>query len=258
MHRYLVPAIAAGILIIASALLQGKWTERWSKREVTATQLEFAQRLARIPTEFGDWTSKEVPADPQQLEAARAVGHYQREFRNRLDPTQVVSVFIVCGHGRDMTQHTPDQCYKASGYLEDDHETKYFIDNLRPAEIAAADGAKAAAEPYKFTTNRFRKGDAFAGAQTLRIFWSFSEEGEWVAPTVAKYALAGSPAVFKVYAITEVRGDRSEAPQDSAARNFLQEFMPRLNEALFTQLPAATPAGSDAPAAPAPTTAAAT
>ncbi len=81
-------------------------------------------------------------------------------------------------------------------------------------------------------TNRFRKSFSIL-PQDLRIFWTFSGDGEWVSPSVPKYSLSHFPALYKLYANTPLHGDQRTRPEDSAAVPFLREFMPILNKTLF-------------------------
>jgi hypothetical protein len=227
MHRYLLPAVVAAALIAIATIPQGIWSRRFGGTEVTAQRKAFADRIKNIPVAIGDWESKETAVDQRQIMASGSDNVYSRRFTNRLAPEQAVEVFIVSGSGRDITQHTPDQCYVLSGFDEAESQDKYVVDTGR----TSAD----------FSTNRFRKGNSsIEGPQNIRILWSFSEDGKWVAPSVQKL-LAGAPALYKIYAITELPLDSSGRPEDSAAVPFLRQFMPALTAALF---PPEKPAGT--------------
>ncbi len=191
MQRYLLPAIAAATLIAIATIPQGIWSRRFGGTEVTAQRKAFAERIKNIPTAFGDWESKETPVDQRQIMASGSDAVYSRHFWNKLAPEQSVEIFIVCGSGRDITVHTPDQCYVLSGFEEAESQDKYVVDTGR----TSAD----------FSTNRFRKGNAsIEGPHNLRIFWSFSEDGKWVAPTVQKF-LAGARHSIKFTPLPKCR-----------------------------------------------------
>ena len=102
------------------------------------------------------------------MEAARVDNYYSRCFTNRLDPEKVVNVTIFSGHPRDVAIHTPDQCYVLSGFKEEEEQNRYIVET-----------GKGEAD---FWTNRFRKGSSFEGTMDQRLFWSFSNDGEWQAP----------------------------------------------------------------------------
>ena len=114
-------------------------------------------------------------------------------------------------------RHTPEKCYIASGF---EGET----DN----ELFKIDYDKTTAECY---TNKFRKGELGETVQHLRIFWTFSGDGEWVAKS--KSQLISYPAICKIYAITEVRPNTEGRADESAAVGFLHRFIPIVNAALF-------------------------
>jgi hypothetical protein len=69
--------------------------------------------------------------------------------------------------------------------------------------------------------------------QNLRIFWSFSMDGNWVARDKCEFQLAGYSTLVKIYAITELPANSEGNPDESAAVGFLQRFLPVVNESLF-------------------------
>ncbi|HTQ40881.1 MAG TPA: exosortase-associated EpsI family protein [Pirellulales bacterium] len=214
-------AIVSIVLLAAHSYLQGKWTERWNHRSVSEEQKLYAERLNHVPTSFGNWDSVDSPIDERSKEASGAVNTFSRRYVNRTDPDKAVEIYIVCGHPKDITQHTPDQCYVLSGFEEAEDEQSYTIDSGENGKTSA-----------DFTTTRFRKGLSF-NPQDLRIFWSFGHDGKWEAPRVPKYSLMHYPALYKIYANTDLHGSTHISPVDSAAVPFLREFMPILNSVLF-------------------------
>ena len=221
MQRFIIPVTVAVVLIAGTAYLEGVWTQRWSAHDVSAEVEAFAERMNHIPTSFGDWESVDSPISQRELEASGSANSYSRRFTNRKDPAKIVDVFLVCGNPRDITAHTPDQCYPLSGFDQTEDAQTYSIDT--------GDKGKTSAD---FMTNRFRKTFSIV-PQDLRIFWSFSGDGEWVAPSVPKYTLSHFPALYKLYANTSLYGESRTRPEDSAAVQFLREFIPVLNSALF-------------------------
>jgi hypothetical protein len=218
MQKLVLPVALAAILIALHAIPQGIWSRRWGQRDVTEEQKAFAARLENIPTSFGDWDSVAMKVSDRELEASGSIGSFSRRFQNRISPEKIVQVFIVCGNSYDVTMHTPDQCYVLSGFEETETPQPYVV----PGKVAS-----------EFTTNRFRRSSTLDGPQHLRIFWSFSSDGEWVAPSTPKFSLMSAPALYKIYAITEVVGDNGTRAGESPAVPFLQEFMPLLSSALF-------------------------
>ncbi len=221
MRNFWIPAAAVVVLLVLQTFPYKRLT--WQTREPSKEQIDFAHRLTKVPLEFGDWQSEPAKVDQRELEASAATGSYSRVFRNRFDPEKKVEIFIVCGHPQDVTIHTPERCYKASGFKEDDEARKFPIDF----------GKEYGKDVAFFWTNRYKAGSEAEGQQSLRIFWSFSDDGEWVAPNFARLTLGRSPAVYKIYAIAPLKTGEREQPEDSPCKEFLREFLPRLNAVLF-------------------------
>ena len=217
MPRYIIPVIASVVLIVAVTVVEGIFSERWHTRPHSQEEQVFAERLKKIPTAFDEWTSVDEPLNPEELIGARAAGSYSRCFTSRIDPTKIVKVLIIVGNPVDITRHTPEKCYIASGF---EGETDNEVFNI--------DYDKTFAECY---TNKFRKGELGEAVQHLRIFWTFSGDGEWVAKS--KTQLISYPAICKIYAITEVRPNSEGRADESAAVGFLHRFIPSVNAILF-------------------------
>src|SRR5262245_6072295 len=166
MHRLIVPTIAAVVLIGITTYFEGEFTERWRERPPSPEQEVFAQRIKDIPTAVGQWDSSEAPMDKRELAAARAVGHFSRRFYNKLDPSKVVSVLLICGHPTDITEHTPEKCYVSAGFEEAGDQERRTVSYVSDAGQSAAD----------FSTNKFHRGEAREGPRNLRVFWTFSTD----------------------------------------------------------------------------------
>ena len=155
MPRYALPVAAAVAIIVAAALLEGRWTERWTKLPPSPELTEFAERIKNIPTSFDEWESTEVPIPKEELEAARSAGNCSRVYQSRLDSRKQVSIFIITGPSFAITQHTPEKCYVAAGFEQESEVT--------PSVYVEYD--KKAAEFY---TDKFRKGEAGKDLQNKR------------------------------------------------------------------------------------------
>lgn len=232
---------AAVALVAAVTVLQGLWTDRWGGRDVGSALKRDAAILERVfPERFGDWEFEtEMTSDPRELERAGAVGHIARQYRNVRTKSRV-SAFVVCATPHDASGHTPDRCYPGAGFEIGESEHRQTV--------PLADGRKA--ETF---TGTFRKH-----GQTLRVFWTYGVDGEWVAPQIARIELAGTDAVYKLYVIIdETRIPGAQSMQ--ACLDFLRALLPTLNEAVAAARAtekaeaAAEPAAAQAAAAPAAT-----
>lgn len=219
----LVPVLVGVALVAGATVLQGMWTDRWSGRNVAADLQQAAQVLEqKFPERFGGWEFvQELPSDPKQLERAGAVGHISRLFVNK-ETGAKVSAFIVCATPHDASGHTPDRCYPGAGFeiAEAEHRQS----------IPLADGRTA--ETF---TGTFRKT-----GQTLRVFWTYGVDGRWIAPQIARIELAGTSAVYKLYAIIdETRLAGGQAPVVCA--DFLSALLPAFDAAVYGEKAAPAP-----------------
>lgn len=204
-----VTAIVAVALVLAVTLVQGFWTERWTTRNDEAELTRAAKELeSSFPDRFGDWVMQGViSTNPQELERAGAVGAVSRTYKNNLSKAQV-SAFVVCATAHDASGHTPDRCYPGAGFQIGESEHRH--------EVTLPDGRSI----ETFTGTFIKDG------QTLRIFWTYgvprrsdtdrrdaSAPSEpqaentpvlsWIAPSIARIALNGERAVYKLYAIID-------------------------------------------------------
>lgn len=179
-------AIAAALVVVGATYLQGRMTDRWSGRNVTAELRQSAELLERLfPTAVGDWEAvEELESSPEELERAGAVGHISRAYLNAKSKARL-STFVVCATPHDASGHTPDRCYPGAGFeiAETEHRLTIPLADDRTAEVF---------------TGTFRKA-----GQTLRVFWTYGVDGSWMAPQIARIELAAAKAVYKLYVIID-------------------------------------------------------
>ncbi|MFM8734102.1 MAG: exosortase-associated EpsI family protein [Pirellulales bacterium] len=238
----------AAALVAGVTALQGSWTDRWKDRKSVSRELQAAATLMEtvFPTSFGDWElERDLESDPKELERAGAVGHVSRLYRNARTKARV-SAFVVCARPHDASGHTPDRCYPGAGFEigQSEHRQAVTLANGRSAEAF---------------TGTFRKR-----GQTLRIFWTYGTRDaasvkaeqvavprSWIAPQIARLALANEPAVYKLYAIVdETRITDAQAMVE--CEDFLANLLPALDAALAAadgQAAAESTAAHDAAAA---------
>lgn len=236
---HVATAAGAVLLLAVVTIVQGTWSERWIP--VSKDAVNHAAKLLeeRFPDRFGDWSLEQtIDSDPKQLEAARAVGHVSRLYRNGRSRSHI-STFVVCALPYDASAHTPDRCYPGAGFTIEESEHRLRIDVGGEREVEAYTGT-------------FGKA-----GQTLRIFWTYGVPGEkesaapleWVAPQLARIALSDKPAVYKLYVISDQT--RIGATQSIAeCENFIANLVPALDAALAGEASAAPePTGADRPPA---------
>lgn len=210
-----IPVGVAAVLVVASSIVQGYWTNRFGAISDSQVVKEFAKNLEHVPKVIGDWEAVDHPMNAQEQEVAGIVGYVSREYRNpRTDES--VTVMLVCGNFRNIAKHEPTQCYVAAGYTQEREVDQYKT--------------KTDSSNASFNTTVFKLEDR-EKLERLRVFWTWNYDGNWVSPTYARWSLRGLPALYKLYVISHVRP--GEDIEGSTAFKFIHEFIPVLDKQLF-------------------------
>jgi hypothetical protein len=234
MKSYLAPACAA-ILIIGTGLVRAYWGGAFGAGNDAEILKLFADRIKDVPIAVGDWEGvDQEEMDPREREVAGADASLGRVYTNRLSG-QTVNVSLVSGQFRNVAQHVPTQCYVAAGFQMMSPEIQYDIET----EVGSV----------KCYTTVFKK-DEHTGTQYLRVFWTWSYDGKWIAPDLPRVALVGQPALYKMYFI-DVVPMPGQSIEQNAAIDFVRKFIPATNAVLFPDQPAtpSEPASANASAA---------
>lgn len=236
--------VAATLLVAGVTVVQGRWTERWGRQQDVAGLERAARLLERaFPLNFGDWKfERNLDSDPKELERAGAVGHISRLYRSEKSKTPI-SAFVVCATPHDASGHTPDRCYPGAGFeiAEAEHREVISLPDGRVAEAF---------------TGTFRKQ-----GQTLRVFWTYGVSSpdpeaakepppndgrpahlRWIAPGIARIALNGEVAVYKLYAIID-QTKLTAAQSMFECSDFLSHLLPALDEQITTDGGSTAPSG---------------
>ncbi len=222
MARYL-PIILGVLLIVGLTIPQIQMTDRLSGTNVSAEQR--AELLKKVPMNIGDWHGEDKATDSKVRQTAGAIGAISRSYRNSRTGEQV-DLWLIVGHARDVSAHTPDICYPASGF-----EARATESSLYPMVFPDQPEAP-------FLTNTFLKED-FSGQQLVRVFWSWynpenkANKGKvvWEAPHNARWHFGNTRALYKMY-FTSVMRDPKETAEKSAGVRFAAEFLPVVDKAL--------------------------
>jgi hypothetical protein len=220
MTRWLLAGLAS-LALIATGLVHGFWTDRWS---ASVDLRQRGDRLHSVPMAFGDWEGKEIEAKPGQV-APGVTGCIQRRYFNRRLGVEVV-LALVNGRPGPVATHTPEVCYGASGYV---------VGQRVLAQVPL---------DTEGTSAQFWKADAERKSATvttkLRIFWAWNGSQGWQAPADARRAFPRfrHPVLHKLYVLRDVSAESDAgkpAGQDEPCQLFLQELLPVLERVLFTR-----------------------
>lgn len=215
MSRLLL-SFAALTLILAAGLVHGFWTDRWT----VSHDLERAvTRIKAVPEAVGDWRGEPLKLDQEMLEVAEVEGYFARRFRNQKDGREV-TVLLVCGRSGPIVRHTPDVCYQGIGYSP----------NGEPVTDQVPYGPGREAPVRSVVMRR----EMSAVSEALDIDWTWNAFGAWEAPARERTRFLTSRFLYKLYVIHS-RAPGEAAREDDTNRDFLQEFLPAVDRALFPQ-----------------------
>ena len=187
------------VLIVGLTIPQIRMTDRLSGTNVSAEQR--AELLKLVPKNFGDWHGDDKPVDPMVQKAAGALGMaVSRDYRNARTGERV-ELWLIVGHARDISFHTPDVCYPASGF-----EARARENSLYPLVMQGM-------PETPFWTNTFFKEDELTGRTLKRVFWSWynpessDNKGKvvWEAPPNPRWHFGNTRALYKMYFTSDMQ-----------------------------------------------------
>src|SRR4051794_18079162 len=232
MVRY-SPVIVAVLLIVGLTYIEVNMTDRLADTNFSAEQR--AALLDKVPSTVGDWHGDDMPVDPNVRKTAGAVGAVQREYHN-VRTGEKVRLWLIVGHAREVSYHTPDVCYPGQGFQARASENSVY-------PMVFPDQPRT-----DFLTNTFLRENV-TGQQLERVFWSWynpsnkANEGKvvWEAPSNARWHFGNSRALYKMYFTSSMRDPKETAEQSPCVR-FAREFLPEVNKAL-TEVQSEMPSG---------------
>jgi hypothetical protein len=216
MNRLLLLLVCCG-LVLFSGLIHGLWSDRWNS---SAALEDALARVPHVPMSVGDWNAENIEVDPVAYAQAGAQKYWMRCYHH-VKTGEEISVILMCGRAGKMSVHTPDVCYQGSGYESEEQ--------ARRVTIPLSEGPVA-----HFWTASFAKENSALDGQ-LRLFWSWSAAGAWEVPDHPRFTFRDQPALFKLYVIRQTPPSAGP-PENDPAIPFLQELLPQLGKALFTNL----------------------
>lgn len=233
MLKLIIPA-ALAIVILLGAMVKHRAMTGTGEGDERLIAFTTAVQNS-IPKTIGEWTSEDRPLTEAEFKATNCTAYVSREYTNTRTG-RIVSVYLVTGTQRHIVIHTPDKCYRGAGFTMVGG-MKRHLSQIPPNDNSA-----------EFTTSIFTRPDVDGPAQ-LRIFWTYSYDGKWEAPSNPKVHFAWKSALCKVYFIanepTESIQDFSdETIEDTAQMEFAKLFLPAVTQELFKNLESPSSADS--------------
>jgi hypothetical protein len=211
--------IAVLTLTLLTGVAHGVVTARWSGgRDGTLVMPE-------VPAIMGDWVGSEDNTDIDDPNLKNLTRRYTHSKTGRS-----FLMSLTVGHPGLTAVHTPEYCYRGSGY-----------DQAGPVERRSA--ATKNGPPAALLTTQFEKKSA-AGTEQLRVFWTWSDGRGWEAPAWPRFHYLRRASLFKLYVVAGGLADVAPG-RDPALDDFLATLLGTLHQSLFIP-----PGDSSAPATP--------
>jgi hypothetical protein len=205
-----LPAVVAVVFVTTSGLVHGLWSGRWSDGDILR---EATARLTLIPLIASEWEGRDLPMNPRQLKNAEVSGALQRHYVNRRSGS-VVALTLLCGRPGPISVHTPDICYRSSGYEEVGQAARYSSPENPGIDL---------------WIRRFQKQTAIP--TQLRIFYGWTTNGVIEAPHSPRLTFAGRPVLYKLYLVRELL-KANESIDSDPALDLLRVLRPQLRTTL--------------------------
>jgi len=209
----MLPLALACVLLAASGIVHGLWTDRWGP---SADLHAAAARCNDLPKDLGDWEGRDTEMDARQLEVAEVVGHVSRMYTHRRTGQQI-SLLLICGRPGPISLHPPEVCYTGVGYEDAGGHSHCRVPTSRGDDVA------------EFETACFAKSGPVP--EQLRVLWSWSDMGPWQVPQNPRITFARSRVLYKLYVVRRMA--RTDEPIDEdPCLGFLRVLIPKLEQCL--------------------------
>lgn len=229
-----IPFVVAVALIAVCAIGQGIHTQRWSNdtsREMEVLVEKFDE--IRAKQSFGDWRqvhSRELAEDV--IQGAGALNYFSGSYQHR-STQQSVTVFLVCGFGRNIAVHTPDRCF-TSGDMNMHDEPRPFVVKYKDRSNVTADTdvEDIPERKMRFKTARFIRESTGTDQRTFWAWHSYrAGDEEWAAPRSPRIHYGGGRPLVKVY-ITVDQSEKKDVDPRLVMKEFAGVFLPQVSKIL--------------------------
>lgn len=175
------------------------------------------RRLEQIPSDIGNWSSRDEQLSEREQEVAGISGYVRRQYDNaRIGYT--VHLTVLCGPSGPMSVHPPTACFEGVGYQLISGPTRTVVENEDDAYR------------HEFNRSAFREGDTSV-PEIIRVFWGWGTTGEWRAPASPRFDFRGEPYLYKIY-VTDSRIESDDARDLPQIETFLADALPVITSAL--------------------------
>jgi hypothetical protein len=167
-------------LLIGGGYWQGRASGRWHPTQAPVVD------LASVASSYEGWTVTDFELPKQTQDVAGIDGYLARRYQN-LETGEVINVMILTGPGGPISVHPPDVCFAGQGYRRESHGARTTI------KLNGTSGME-----HEFETTIFR-GPPSTDGHRLQLYWAWSSDGVWKAPSSPRLTFAREPRLYKMY-----------------------------------------------------------
>jgi len=173
-----------------------------------------AERLHQLPATIGAWESTPGTIDLREIRMAQIAGSVRRNYRHQ-ETGRAVTLTILCGASGPMSVHPPTACFEGVGYS--------LISG--PTVVQITDSAR---QECSLNRAAFQLPDSNT-EEVVRVFWGWSQDGQWQVPVNPRLTFRGLPALYKLYVVDRAFDSTDDLSQ---AESFLRDSLPIIRETL--------------------------
>lgn len=232
MSKYL-PFVVTAIVILPMVvyqwtLMEWVWGANTPSRQCAYLIMHEETGIPYTLGDEGEWVGVDMPVEKAILETAGAEGYIQRKYINQRTNDQV-DVWFIVGNFRQVSKHTPNFCYQASGFDQVGSTEKFSSFEHKPTP--------------EFATGKFHRSTREGLDFYTRVFWSWwrpemLEEGQtgdnvevkWTAPNDPRKEFGPCRVLYKLYFTATT--DATETAERSVCVEFAELFLPEVEKVL--------------------------
>jgi hypothetical protein len=214
------------LAVIAVITLVANYVMSKYHADLVRSAAEYADLMANIPEEFGDWKrAKEADLPGYALEQLQVSDAKNWTYVNTQTDEKVNVSFLVGPTGR-LAVHTPEICMDGQGFMVgQERQREHFSRSVSPPQSADDGNGENGTSDDQNTFWRVAIVSRSAADYQIVSYYALGTGKQWWAKDNPRYELAQYPFILKMQVETL---SQSDPESYNAARNFLKDFLPEV------------------------------
>jgi hypothetical protein len=215
-RRFAILSFLLCASLLCVGVVHGIWTDRW----LAPDDEQVVQELEKLPLRLGNWQGETLASNSANEAIPESRRNLVRRYVNRADGSVAD---ILLGRGRPgpmLMYHTPPECYPAAGF-EMVSPPKRFLSQ-----------SEEAGKPDEFWVATFKKTKG-ADLTTVRVYWSWSATGQWLASESPRMTFARYPLIYKMYVVQNIPHENVDVIE-SPVHDLMKKMTKATRETFFS------------------------